>query len=92
MTERSGHNYEFEGFRYFPDKRLLTRLRDNHPFNLTLKENALLLALINRRREVITYEDLKAEVWPDNPNVQVHTIRETKHTLGKLLGQSACRI
>lgn len=89
---RQKHVYEFEGFRFFPEERLLVRLRDNHPFRLMPKANALLLVLIKRRGDVVPYDDLKKEVWAETNYVLTHTIRETKHALVKALGESAGRL
>jgi DNA-binding winged helix-turn-helix (wHTH) protein len=90
--ERAPYSYEFEGFRFTPDERLLVRVRDDHPFSLMPKESGLLLVLIKGNREIVLYDQIKKEVWPESPHVLVHTIRETKHTLSKILGDTASKI
>lgn len=92
MTERAEHRYEFAGFRFSPSERLLVRLRDGHPFGLTPKENDLLLSLVRSSGKIVSYDELKKEVWPESPHVLTHTIRETKHTLSKILGETAGRL
>lgn len=62
MMERIEHSYEFDGFRFPPKKRLLVRVRDNHPFALTTKESGLLLVLVKRNRKIVPYDELKKEV------------------------------
>jgi DNA-binding winged helix-turn-helix (wHTH) protein len=91
-TGKAEYYYEFEDYRFHPDIRLLIRVRDGHPLKLMPKASALLLVLLKRCGEVITYEELKNEVWPDTPHVLTHTIRETKHALVKVLGEAAYKL
>lgn len=92
IRERAEHFYEFDGFHFYPDHRLLIRDRDGHRFTLMPKANALLLVLVKRCGEVVTYDELKKEVWTDTTQVLTHTIRETKHALVKVLGESAGKL
>jgi len=92
VKEQTEQFYEFAGFRFYFGERRLIRSCDNRLFQLTPKANALLLALVRRNGEVVSYEELKKEVWEDTPYVLPHTIRETKHTLIKILGESAVEL
>ncbi len=89
LPKHCGHFYEFGGFRFYPDERLLRRIRDGHPFALLPKASSLLLALIRRNGNLATYDELRVEVWPEKPSVSIHTIQETKRTLSKILNESA---
>jgi DNA-binding winged helix-turn-helix (wHTH) protein len=92
LRDKAKHYYEFDGYHFYPDERLLVRVRDSHPFKLMPKPNALLLVLVKHRGEIVTYDELKKEIWPDTVHVLTHTIRETKHALTKVLGESASRL
>jgi len=59
MSKGSRHFYEFEGFRFHPAERLLVRLCDGHSFRLMPKVSGLLLALVERRGEIVTYKEIK---------------------------------
>ncbi len=89
MTKRTNLSYEFNGFRFYPDERTLLRIVDNYSFRLMPKANSLLFMLIKHRGEVVTYDEMKKEVWAEAPYVLTHTIRETKHALTKVLGENA---
>lgn len=92
ISESDKHFYAFDGFHFYPDQRLLVRLRDGHRFALMPKVNALLLVLVRRCGEIVSYDELKKNVWMDTPHVLTHTIRETKHALVKVLGEIADKL
>lgn len=71
---------------------LLVRVQDGHPFKLMPKESGLLLMLVKQSGRIVSYDELKETVWSETSQVMVHTIRETKHTLAKILGDSSSKL
>ena len=55
--------YEFEGYRVDPVRRRIVRAGE--PVPLTPKAFSILLALLERRGEVMEKEELIQRVWPD---------------------------
>lgn len=84
--------YEFDGLRFYPGDRLLVRQDDEHPFGMTPKVSALLLVPVERRGEVVTYDEIKRKVWGDSGQALDHTLRETKRALSRTLGDRSHRL
>lgn len=85
------HYHEFEGVRFFPRRRRLLHLATNISHSLTPKQSALLMLLIRNQGEVVTYGEIKFELWAGN-SVEVdvdRNIKEVVHTLRKALGKAA---
>ena len=80
-------SYEFAQFRLNPDQRTL--LRDDSVVSLTPKAFDLLLALVRRSGELMTYAELKQEVWPESQHVEDKTLTQTIYTLRSALGDSS---
>jgi Tol biopolymer transport system component/DNA-binding winged helix-turn-helix (wHTH) protein len=78
--------YEFGCFRLSPDKPHL--LRDGEPVSLTQKQYDLLLALVKRKGQPASYEELKREVWPETTYVRDETVRQTAYSLRQALGDN----
>jgi DNA-binding winged helix-turn-helix (wHTH) protein len=78
-TLRQKH-FRFGDFELDVAKRLL--LREGTPLSLNSKTFDLLLALLDRRGEVLTKDELLETVWPDqfveegNLTVQISTLRK----------------
>ncbi|HEX6902384.1 MAG TPA: tetratricopeptide repeat protein [Thermoanaerobaculia bacterium] len=83
-TERSF--YEFDGFRLDPVRRRL--LRAGHPVPLTPKAFSILLALIEKRGEVMEKEELIQKVWPDSYVTEAN-LTQNISSLRKALGERA---
>jgi DNA-binding winged helix-turn-helix (wHTH) protein len=92
MCDLQGKCYEFDGLLFDSDARTLVRLRDKHTYALTPKENLLLAALVARQNTLVTYDELRREVWAGSPRVLAQTIHETKRTLAKHLGVVADKL
>jgi DNA-binding winged helix-turn-helix (wHTH) protein len=80
--------YQFEGICFYPEESRIVRIRDSSVFFVRPKERDFLVVLLNKPDQTITYEELCQEVWPETQEVKavLPTIRETKRTLDKLLG------
>ncbi len=83
-TERSF--YEFDGFRLDPVRRRL--LRAGQPVPLTPKAFSILLALIEKRGEVMEKEELIQKVWPDSYVTEAN-LTQNISSLRKALGERA---
>lgn len=92
LTHQNAHNYRFDGFRFESRRCLLVRESNDHPFALTPKESSLLLALVERAGELVSYDELRQVVWAGREGVQSQTIRETKRTLCQKLGATAQKL
>lgn len=84
MSQPIAHLYEFGAFRLDATKRLL--LRNGEAVSLKSKDFELLIALVERKGEVLTKDDLMKQVWPDNfveeGNLSVH-IFSLRRALGE---------
>ena len=78
--------YEFERFRLDPSRRLL--LREGEPVSLPPKALATLMALLERRGEVVGKDELLQEVWPDT-FISEATLTQNIFRLRKALGEEA---
>lgn len=87
MTNELKHFYEFEGFQLDPDRRLLMRGDDVMP--LTPKQFSLLFVLVQRKGELVSYQELKKLVWPENRVVEHKTLTQTIYSVRSQLGDSA---
>lgn len=83
-TERSF--YEFDGFRVDPVRRRL--LRGGEIVPLTPKAFSILLALIEKRGEVLEKEELIQKVWPDSYVTEAN-LTQNISSLRKALGERA---
>jgi DNA-binding winged helix-turn-helix (wHTH) protein len=83
--------YELEGVRFFPRQRRLLHLTTNITHSLTPKQSNLLILLIRNQGVLVTYDEIRFEVWAGN-SVEVdvdRNIKEVVHTLRKALGKAA---
>jgi DNA-binding winged helix-turn-helix (wHTH) protein len=76
--------YEFGPFRVDAVKRLL--FRDGAPLQVTVRALDILLALIERRGQVVSKDDLLRIVWPDSV-VQEANLSQNVFVLRKILGE-----
>jgi len=86
MGEEAARNYEFGPFRLDTGQKLLLRAGEVVP--LTPKAIDTLLALVNRRGEVVEKEDLMRQVWPDTI-VEEGGLAKNISLLRKALGDDA---
>jgi eukaryotic-like serine/threonine-protein kinase len=77
--------YEFGPFRVDPEKELL--LRDNEAIALAPKAFQVLLALMRRKKELVTKDELLNAVWPDT-FVEETNLSRNIFLLRKALGES----
>jgi len=77
--------YEFSNFRIDPEERVL--FRDGKPLPLTPKVFDMLLALVQRRCQVVSKDELMRLVWPDT-FVEEGNLTQNIWVLRKLLGES----
>lgn len=77
--------YFFADYKFQPDARLLINTRHDRQQELSIKHADFLHALVKREGEVVSYEDLKREVWK-TAFVEMDTIQETKRQLNLKLG------
>lgn len=80
--------YEFEGIRFYTEECRLVRLLERSVFFVRPKERDFLVVLLSNPHTTVTYEELRQKVWPEAKELRsvLPTIRETKHTIDKLLG------
>ncbi len=83
MAKQINYLYEFNGFRLNAAERVLQRYGQEVP--LTLKAFDLLLALVERRGQVVTKDQLMNEIWPDT-FVEETSLKVYVSTLRKVLG------
>lgn len=80
------HLYEFDGFQVDPVRRRLSRGGEMVP--LTPKALSILLALLERRGEVVEKDTLLQEIWP-NTFVTEANLTQNVSSLRKALGERA---
>ncbi|HSG41430.1 MAG TPA: tetratricopeptide repeat protein [Thermoanaerobaculia bacterium] len=78
--------YEFDGFRVDPVRRRLLRAGETVP--LTPKAFSILIALIEKRGEVLEKEELIQKVWPDSYVTEAN-LTQNISSLRKALGERA---
>ena len=83
MLNGNGHLYEFEGFRLDPAKKVLWR--DDEIVRVTPKAVELLIALVERRGDVLTRDEMLESVW-QGAFVEEANINFTISNLRKALG------
>src|SRR5687767_10099892 len=84
--------FEFCDRQFFPEKGLLIRVRDHHPFSLTPQQSRFLELLILKSGELATYEEIRHFLWPPDVEMPVKSraaIQEIKSGLCKHLGRYA---
>jgi len=78
--------YEFDGFRADPVRRRLSRAGES--VALTPKAFSILLALLERRGQVVPKEDLIQQIWPDTFVTEAN-LTQNISSLRKALGERA---
>lgn len=78
--------YQFGEFRADPVRRLL--LRDGEPVAVTAKAFSLLIALLERRGELVEKDELLRRVWPDTYVTEAN-LTQNISSLRKALGERA---
>ncbi|HZF07902.1 MAG TPA: tetratricopeptide repeat protein [Thermoanaerobaculia bacterium] len=78
--------YEFDGFRADPVRRRLSRAGES--IALTPKAFSILLALLERRGQVVPKEDLIQQIWPDTFVTEAN-LTQNISSLRKALGERA---
>ncbi len=82
----SRYLYEFDGFRADPVRRRLSR--GGEVVSLTPKAFSILLALLDKRGEVVPKEDLIQQIWPDTFVTEAN-LTQNISSLRKALGERA---
>lgn len=82
----SRHLYEFDGFRADPVRRRLSR--GGEAVSLTPKAFSILLALLEKRGQVVPKEDLIQQIWPDTFVTEAN-LTQNISSLRKALGERA---
>lgn len=87
MQENSHHFYEFKDIRFYPTQSRLVRVQGGMDYIIRPKARDFLMVLLRKPGDTVTYEELRAQVWPEAHKVKdvLQTMRETKHTLDNLL-------
>jgi len=83
IQAREKLSYVFGTFRLDATERVL--FNDQRPVSLTPKAFDLLLALVQHSRQLLTTEELMAQVWPDS-FVEGNNLAQNISTLRKVLG------
>jgi DNA-binding winged helix-turn-helix (wHTH) protein/uncharacterized membrane protein len=85
---KSDDPYVFAGVRFLPDRWMIEVCETKRKFPLSQIQRKFLLALVEKPREVVTYDELRIQVWPHEPEMDQrvqHTIQVTKGNLSRLL-------
>ncbi|MBL8189642.1 MAG: winged helix-turn-helix domain-containing protein, partial [Acidobacteria bacterium] len=85
MSNSAKHFYDFDRFRIDATERVL--LSDGEIVTLTQKAFDVLLALVERRGQIVSKEELMELVWPDT-FVEEGNLAQNIYTLRKVLGQT----
>jgi DNA-binding winged helix-turn-helix (wHTH) protein len=87
ISEQNTNFLEFDDLHIYVDQPIILRVPDGATFPIRPKEQKLLIVLLNRLGETVTYKEVWAAVWPEIRDFQAarHTMTETKSTLDKLL-------
>jgi DNA-binding winged helix-turn-helix (wHTH) protein len=86
MSHKGNHLYEFGGFSFDAEKKVL--LRDGKPAQMTPKTLKLLQVLVENQGQIVEKEKLMAEVWADS-FVEDSNLTFTVRQLRKALGDDA---
>jgi len=92
---KSGEYYVFGGIRFRPYTGAVEVCETNRQILLSRIQRNFLLVLVERAGSVVTYEELRAEVWPNEKEVTdrvQHTIHVTKRNLIKLLESNGVEV
>ena len=88
MTDQpTAKNYFFEDFQLDASRNLLLRLPGGETVALTRKAFQVLLLLVENRGNLVTKEDLMAQVWQDS-FVEDANLTQTISVLRKTLGEN----
>jgi DNA-binding winged helix-turn-helix (wHTH) protein/uncharacterized membrane protein len=80
--------YQFDRYCFYPDERRL--LQDgSKQLWLDPKPNALLRVLVQDGGKLITYDELKQEVWPEMQHIADRTLHQHKYALAQVLGKNS---
>jgi eukaryotic-like serine/threonine-protein kinase len=85
-TKNDSCLYEFDGFRADPVRRRLSR--GGEAVSLTPKAFSILIALLERRGQVVPKEDLIQQIWPDTFVTEAN-LTQNISSLRKALGERA---
>src|SRR6185503_6426942 len=88
IQAREKLSYLFGTFRVDATERVL--FNDQQPVSLTPKAFDLLLALVQHSRQLLTTEELMAQVWPDS-FVEGNNLAQNISTLRKVLGTGGAK-
>ncbi len=80
--------FEFDRYRFFPAERRLLQDAGKQLW-LDPKPNALLKVLVKDSGKLITYEELKREVWPELQHIADRTLHQHKYALSATLGKNS---
>src|SRR4051812_41655523 len=86
LRNDSRYLYEFDGFRADPIRRRLSR--SGEAVSLTPKAFSILLALLEKRGQVVPKEDLIQQIWPDTFVTEAN-LTQNISSLRKALGERA---
>lgn len=83
-----GQYFEFRGLRFLPNTGVLKVAENGKEISLSDTQRRFLLALLERAGDLVSYEDLRQQVWPHETNLDrrvQHTIHVTKRNLVTVL-------
>ena len=85
MSANSLEFYDFDNLRFVPEQSQLIRLSDGETVSLRSKEKLLLLALVKKPNQTVSYEELRQAVWSEASDAQMilRRLQVTKDTLQK---------
>ncbi|MFN0110531.1 MAG: winged helix-turn-helix domain-containing protein [Blastocatellia bacterium] len=86
MSNSGKHFYDFDRFRIDATERVL--LADGEIIPLTQKAFDVLMALVERRGQIVSKDELMELVWPDT-FVEEGNLAQNIYTLRKVLGQTS---
>jgi len=87
MPPSTPDSIEFLGLRFYSDQASIVRVRDGATSYIRPKQRALLIALLSRPGDTVTYKELWTTIWPEIEDFDAvrRTMTETKSNLDKLL-------
>jgi DNA-binding winged helix-turn-helix (wHTH) protein len=85
MSFKSLHCFDFDGLRFDSENSFLIRISDGEKISLRGKESLLLLELVKKPNQTVTYEELQQAVWSETNDAQMimRRLQVTKDTLQK---------
>ena len=84
----NGDYFEFRGLRFLPHTGVLKVAENGKEISLSETQRRFLLALLEKAGELVSYEDLRQQVWPHETSLDrrvQHTIHVTKRNLVTVL-------